>query len=173
MIHDRHSQSIARISRQWCVNQTGVRCNVAVHQREVPPVDRADLDRLGQFGLGTIGLGDHHQSSRVLVQPMNDTGPVIALHRAQLLAVRQKRMDQSPRPVPVRRMDDNIRLFLQNDQVLILETDVQRDVFCLEIPVIAQRHLNGDESTFSRHVLLVDNLAIDPNETVIDQPGCG
>ena len=79
--------------------------------------------------MGAVGLGDDQQAGGILVDPVDDTGPLFAADARQAVArVMQKRIDQRPRGRARRGVDDHPRGLVDDDQLAILIDDGQGDV---------------------------------------------
>ena len=74
--------------------------------------------------------GDHDQPARVAVEAMDDPGPLDAGDPApgRAVAVRQERVDQRPAGVPRRRVDDEAGRLVEDQQVVVLVDDLERDI---------------------------------------------
>ena len=76
-----------------------------------------------------VRLGNHEQSGRVFVEAMDDAGPARAADSRQAVAaVCEKRIDKCPAAIAWRRVHDEARRLVVDDQACILVYDVERDV---------------------------------------------
>ena len=84
---------------------------------------------LRQSFVGCVRLGDDEEAGRILVDPVNDPGARHAIDAGQLpLTVKQQCVDQRTVPIARRRMDYHPRRLVYDDEVLIFEDDIQRNV---------------------------------------------
>ena len=76
-----------------------------------------------------VGLGDDHQPGGVLVEPVDDARPLHpADARQRRAAMADQRIDQRAVGMARRGMDDEAGGLVDDDEVLVLEHDVERDV---------------------------------------------
>ena len=94
----------------------------------VGPVDPAQGKVARQRVMGDLGLGDDHQTARVLVETMDDTGPADPADpgKACTTMVDQRVYECTVR-VSRRRVDNQPRGLIDDDQMCILKSDIQRD----------------------------------------------
>ena len=100
-------------------------------ERQVRLADAARLELGHQRRLGRVVLGDHQQPARVAVEAMDDARPGDAGDPAVLgpAGPRQQRVDQRVAVVvPGRRVDDEARRLVDDEQVVVLVDDRERDV---------------------------------------------
>jgi hypothetical protein len=74
-------------------------------------------------------LGDHHQSARVPIETMNDTGTQWSADRRQTVGPVQESVDQRTGRVTRGRVHDQARRFINDEEELILEYDRNRNRF--------------------------------------------
>ena len=78
----------------------------------------------------TVGLRNHQQAGRVLVEPVHDAGPAHAADaREAIPAMGDQRVDERARPVARGRMDHHPLRLVDHDDRVVLEHDVERDGF--------------------------------------------
>ena len=95
-------------------------------QRQVLPLDRARLQLADQVGLCLQRLGDDKQSTGFLVQAMHDAG---ARHFGNAGHVMQQRIHQRTAPIAATRMHHKPGRLVDDKQRVVLEDDIERDVF--------------------------------------------
>jgi hypothetical protein len=101
----------------------------AVHYREIAAIDRMRRELLCEAFMGDVGLGDDQKARRVLVDAVDDARPGNAADPRQTAgAMVKQRIDQSPVEIAGGGMDDQPRRLVDDEQVLVLEEDGQRDV---------------------------------------------
>ncbi|GAO21951.1 hypothetical protein ALISP_1771 [Alicycliphilus sp. B1] len=71
----------------------------------------------------------HHETARVLVQPVHDAG---ARHLHGLRIAPEQGVEESPAPVARRRMHHQARRLVDDEQMLVLMDHVQRQALGLE-----------------------------------------
>ena len=122
-VHHRHAQSGGRVAPDRCLDAGLLPGNAAMRQRQV---DAAHLPRgnlAHQRGHRRQGLGNHHQATGVLVEPVNDTRP---RQDGGAGMVGQQAVEQCARPVARRRMHHQPDRFVDHQQLRILVDDGQR-----------------------------------------------
>ena len=81
-----------------------------------------------QAGVGQIVLRRDEAAAGFLVEPVDDAGSQFAADAAEILAVMQQRVDQRAIGVARGGMDDKAGGFVDHDEMLVLEQDIERDV---------------------------------------------
>src|SRR3546814_4538976 len=81
------------------------------------PVDRMRLELLRQPFMRAVGLCDDQQARSILVDAMNDAGARHAADSGEsALAMMEQRIDQRPVQIARRRVDDQARGLVDDDQ---------------------------------------------------------
>ena len=79
--------------------------------------------------VGDVRLGDDDAAGGVLIQPVDDAGALDAADAGELaLAMMQQGIDQRAVGISRCRMDDHAGALVEDDQIVILEEDFQREV---------------------------------------------
>ena len=108
----------------------------AIDQRQIAAVNGMTLELVGQPMVGRVMLGHHQQPGGVLVDPVDDPGPLFAADpRQAVAAMMQQRIDQRAAPRPRGRMHHHARSLVEDDQIGIFIDHVQRDILGLCHPV--------------------------------------
>ena len=93
-----------------------------------------------------VVLGDHHQAGGVLVEPVHDARP---LHPADageaVAAMGDQRIHQRSRGVSGGRMHHEPCRLVDDDDVLVLIDDVERDVFSRRLGLLGLGHVHHDQ----------------------------
>ena len=82
VVRHRHLHAVARRAGDARVDRALVMCDVAVHERDVATIERAQANEILQRSLGSVVFRRKHETRRVAVEPMHDTRPVLSLKRA-------------------------------------------------------------------------------------------
>ena len=91
------------------------------------------LELLRQSLMRRIGLGDHEQARRVLVQPMDNSRPLDAADaREAISAVGDQGVYEGARRVSRRRVNDETRRLVDHDQIVVFIDGVERKIFALD-----------------------------------------
>ncbi len=132
---DRHPGPMLRIAADRRLDPPGVRGDTALDEGLVGLLHPAGLELGHQAGLGSIVLGDHQQAARVAVEAMDDPGPAHAGDPAVFGAAgpAEQGVDERPRRVSSRRMDDEPGRLVDDEQVVVLVDDAQRDRLAADV----------------------------------------
>ena len=86
--------------------------------------------QLGHQGmLGDVGPGDHQEPTRVAIQAMDDPRPLLTADAAEIGDVMEKGIHQGSARVARRRMDNHTGRLVDDDEVLVLIENRQRQCF--------------------------------------------
>ena len=100
--------------------------------REIAPVDAVLRELRGEPFMGDVGLGDDQQPGRILVDPVDDPRPRHPADAAEPPgAMVEQGIDQSAVEIARRGMDDHARRLVDDQQMIVLEDDLERDVLRL------------------------------------------
>ena len=78
--------------------------------------------------MGCVVFGDDKTAARLLVEAMNDAGTLFPADPRQGRAVIQERVDQSVFAMTGARMNNKSRRLINDDQVIIFEENLKRDL---------------------------------------------
>jgi len=125
----------------------------------------------GEAVMSPIMFCNDHDTAGLLVQPVNDARP---LHTADtgetVAAMSDERIDQCARPVARRRVHDQPCRFVDDDEVVILIKNVERDVFAARDGRLGWRHRDVESiALFDPVVRLFYRPAIVPSVPLLDQ----
>ena len=88
----------------------------------------------GQRPMGPIVLRYDHQAGGVFVEPVHDAGTPHAADAGQALpAMGDQRIDQRAGPMAGRRMDHKAAGLIDDDDIVVLIDDIERDRFRLRV----------------------------------------
>ena len=82
--------------------------------------------------MGVVVLGDEHHAARVLVEAMDDAGAELAADAAQVVHVKEQRVDERLVGVAGGGMDDQAGGLVDHDDVVVLVEDREREVLRLD-----------------------------------------
>ena len=128
---DRILEPVVRVAPERSVDRTGAMLGNSDHQAQIDPLDRAALHRLPERAQPGLGFGNQQQARRVAVEPVNETG----LERipGQGLRVREQRVRERPVARAVGWVADHAGRLVDDQQNVILEHDVERDILGLRV----------------------------------------
>lgn len=130
---------------------------------------RLELRR--QSVMRPIRLSHHQQARGVLVDPMHHTGALFTPHTRQVVAeVMQQGVHQCPGRCPWRRVDHHPGRFVDHRKIVILEHDVQRNIFRADMAVRSLSHAHFEDIAFPHHALGTHQHACPRYTAVLDQP---
>ncbi|MGY4422512.1 hypothetical protein ACVWY2_004961 [Bradyrhizobium sp. JR6.1] len=122
----------------------------------------------GQRLMGVVVLGNHHQPCGVLVEAVHDARPLDSADARQAAAaMRDQRVDQCSRGVAGRGMHDEAPRLVDDDDVVVLEHDIERDVLALRLGGHGLRHVDYDR------IALGDMISGVAHDGVLDGHGTG
>ena len=122
-----------RVPAERRVHDPGAAGKRIPHQRDIFAHQRARAAVVGeqvrQPPMRRVGLGDHQQPRRVLVQPMHDPRPLDpADARQRRAAMADQRIDQRAAGVAGSRVGDEPRGLVDDHEVAVLVDDVERNI---------------------------------------------
>ena len=119
-VGDAAADVLDNVTRGW-VWQAPNECGIGA-------VDPAERKIATQRVMGGLGLGYDHEAARVLIKPMDDTGPANFADPGQALTTMvDQRVYEGAVRVSRRRMDNQPRWLIDDDQMCILKADIQRE----------------------------------------------
>src|ERR1700730_8002723 len=96
-----------------------------------------------QRAVGAVGLGHDQETARVLVEAVHDAGAFLAANAGEgWAAMSNQRIDQRARPVAGGGMDDEPGGLVDDEELVVLVHDVQRDILRRDFGV--RRGRNGE-----------------------------
>ncbi len=119
-IDDRHTLSVSRMSCDWLIHCQGIGIEVAPGHCRVLARDSARGDRGAQPPMSDVALGDDKEAGCLLIQPVNDPGPVRPAALGQVTTASHESVDEGPRPVAGSRMNHHPCRFIDDEKVVIL-----------------------------------------------------
>ena len=114
-----HPRPMTGISSNRRLDAPGVGNDGALNQSQIRLLDVAVLELGHQAGLGLVVLGHHQQAARVAVKTMDDTRTLHAGDAAVLGAACQQGIDERATGMTRRRMNDQTRGLVDDQQVLV------------------------------------------------------
>ena len=99
--------------------------------------------------MGGVGLGDDHEAGGVFVEPMDNPGaPDPADPRETVAAARDQRVDEGAAGMAGRGMDDEPGRLVDDDKMLVLVDDVERQILPDHGRIGWRRRLENDPRAF-------------------------
>ena len=144
--------------------------HLAPDERDVFLLDLAVAKLARQLFVRRVVLGDHHQPRRAAIEPMHDPGPLLAADAAQIVDVVQQRVDQRAARMAGRRMDDHPGRLVDDDEVVVLVEDRQRQRFGLRHRVDRRRRIDDDLLAALHRLVRLGLAPADADVALLDQP---
>lgn len=85
-----------------------------------------------QHVMGAVVFGEQDQPGGVLIQAVDNAGPLLAANTFHFWGMRQGSMDQCSVTMPGCRMDNHPGRFVNHHQILIFKDNIQGDRFGLQ-----------------------------------------
>ena len=99
----------------------------------------------GQRPMRAVVLRHHHQPGGVLVEPVHDAGPPLAADAGEAVAAMgDQRVDQRAGPMAGGRMDHQIARLVDDDDVVVLIDDLERNRLRRGLGRLGRRHGDDD-----------------------------
>jgi len=138
--HHRHLETIVRRSGDVSINRPPVwlrhtpnECRVSALKR---PVSAMIGELFAQGMVRKIGFCGDQQSACILVDAVHDPWPPdTADPRQTVSAMMQQGVDQRSRPIARSRMHDQTGLFVDDDDMIVLKHDIERNILGLRTGV--------------------------------------
>ena len=112
----------------------------------------------------------HHQASAcVFVEPVHDPGPHLPANPAQRLAVEQKRVDQRSLLYPGSRVNGESCRLIDNQQVVVLVENRNRDIFRCQIDGVRGGLSENDDVPRAHKIPRPAAFAVASNQTGLNQ----
>ena len=138
-------------------------------------VDLADVvvrrEILGERVHGDLRLGDDHHAGGILIEPVHNARARHAADAFEVGAMVQDGVHERAGVVSRRGVDDETGGFVENEDVVIFEEDVQRDVLRLRLCRYGRRNRDVERVRLL-HLLagLQHDLAVDLHKSRFDEP---
>jgi hypothetical protein len=97
------------------INAPLVFCETSVGNSQIDLSHRTILELFDQMMVGPILLGNDQDARGILIQAMHNPWPQDSVDSPKVLTIIEKGIDQCARRVPVSRMDDHSRRFIDDD----------------------------------------------------------
>ena len=152
---DRHLFAVGGVPSDRRVDRTGIGLKPAVDDRLVLPRKGMAGNLFGERKVGKIVFRHDQQSARILVDPVHDAGTDHAVDTGQrALAVIQQRVDQRAVRIARRRVHDHTLRLVDDQQIVILVADIQRNILRQNVKLLILRNLHHDLVAGAQLVIL-------------------
>ena len=118
-----------------------------------------------------FALGDKHDAGGVAIEAMQDSRPPVPTGEAPFLAVVDEPVDEGSRPSAARGMHDQVCLFVERQEMIVLVNDVERDGLGDELIDRLGRGDHVDLIAVARVIACLDDSPVDLDEPVREPRG--
>ena len=165
----RHLLPIRRVAADRRVDPPpGV--DLAPHERDVLLLDLAFAKLSRELFVRGVVLGHHHQAGRAAVEPMDDARPLLAADAAEIVDVVEQRIDERAARVAGGGMDDHARRLVDDDEIVVLIQDGQRQRFGLRLGFDRLGDRHGHVLAGSHRLVRLDGASLEQDVALLDQP---
>lgn len=140
-----------------------------LNKREIGLLDRAGLERFGEFGVGEIVFGDHDGSGGVFVEPMDDARAEGVAALRERLAAAEKGVDERAARIPCPGVDGHASRLVNNDEVVVFVEDVEGDRFGFGFERSTRLRPDSDPVASFEFLTGLGRPAIDQDKAGIDE----
>ena len=142
----------------------------ATDNRMINLLHGASGELRGKREVRRVVLGDHEAAAGFLVEPVHDAGAHHAADAAELTGgMVQQRVDERVRLVPGGRVHDHAGRFVEHQQVVVLEKNIERDFLRLRRRGPGVRPVDFDFLAHARMVRGFDRPAVHANVPLFDE----
>ena len=167
---DRHLLAVADVAADRRVDRAEVVLDHAFDDRDVLALRLLVLELGGKGVVGEVVLRDHQEPGGVLVDAVDDPGAERSADPGKVLEMMEQRVHERPGVVAGGGMDDHPGGLVDDDDVLILVDDRERDVFGGRVD-LGDRDLDDlDRVAGGDDVGRLLRIAVDDEVAVLDQP---
>ncbi len=161
--------SVAEVPPERQVYRVGVEAELAFGDGDVFFLERPFAKLQRKAFVRQVGLGHHHHSGCVLVQPVHDAGAQLAGDVGQGIAVMYKSVYERSLEVSRSRMGYQAGRFAHCDDVFVLIQDVEVNRFALDVEVAGQRESERDDLVAADEGIGFARRAVDGHAAVLDE----
>lgn len=158
-----------RMSCNLRINGSAFALQVAGDEREIDFLNRASGELRGQMAMSFVVSRHNQTTTRLFVEPVHNSRPFRAADPGQICAMMKQRVDQCPIAVTCSRMNDQARWFVDYEQIVILEENVERDVLGDSLRFEQSRLCQIHEVIGPHDLSCPGRLTVYPNESAPDQ----
>jgi len=166
-----HSSAMDWIAADGKIDLSGKLIEGAFNQRKVSFFDGAGAERLGQFCVRKVVLGDDDETGGFFVEAVDNAGTKAIFEFGAALRERlsaaEERVDQRAMRIPCPGMDAHAGGFVDDEQVIVFVEDIERNGFGFRAKRRALACLDKDPLITSQFVRRLGGRAIHQNQTVL------
>ena len=158
-----------RVLTDGDVDDVFIKLRATVNDGLINFLRRAVFELAADAPMGFVGLGDHHDAGRVLIEPMNDAGTKRVVAAGQVLRIKRHGIRYGAALGAIGRVGDHVDRLVDCEQVIIFVHDIERDIFGLEIVGHWRREGDVDHVAAFHLVAVFRWLTIDEHVAAFDQ----
>ena len=143
----------------------------AARDGEIGALDVVSCEHGGESGVRRLALGGYHDAGRVLVEAVNNARTGDAADAGQLgAAMKQQCVDQRATLRAARGVNHEAGRLVDDDEVLVLEHDIERDILWLGLRIDRRGQVDGVGDA-GEHLCgrIIGPLAVGGNAALLDQ----
>ncbi len=152
LIDDCHALPVSGITGYRLVDRKGVRGEMTPGHHRIAPDHPAGGDRRAQYPVRPIRFCHDKEAGGLLVQTVDHSGPLRLPLRGERPTATEQRVHESPAPVAGRGVDDHPRRLIDDEEILVLVDDADRNVLPDNRTLFHLRDLHSHHFTELRSV---------------------
>ena len=164
----RHFLAVHRVATDRRVDSASG-LHLAPDERDVLFLDLAVVKLPGQLLVSHIVLGDHHDARRAAIETVDDARPLLAADAAQIVDMMQQGVDEGSARVPGGRMHDHASRLVDDDDIVVLVQDRERQLFRSRNRIDRLRHHNSDALSPLHRLIGLRRTSGDLDVALLDQ----
>ncbi len=141
----------------------------SLDEREIGFLNGTRAKGFGKFGVREIVFGDEDCAARIFVEAMNDSRAQRVAALRERLATAEKRVDERAARVPCSGVNGHASGFVDDDELVVLIKNIERDGFGFGFKRWTRLGLNGDALAAFEFLAGFGGLAVDLDEAGIDE----
>jgi hypothetical protein len=155
------AERIVAVAPDWSLDPASVRAGPPPDECEVAPLDQPFADEVLQPPVGLLGASDDEQPRRIPVEPVDDPRPLgdIPSRDSSL----QQCVHERPAPVAGRRVNDEPRRLVDDQEMLVLVGDAELSLLGFESAFGFDGWLDLEQLAPLEPVTLRSLRAVDPD----------
>ena len=156
------------MSSDFFVNNAGRLSQFSGDQRQINFFHCARGELFRQFSMRHVVLSYHEAAACFLIETVNDAGSFFSADPRQSGTVTKQSVDQSMFALTGARMNRHAGRFVDNNEIIVFEENIQRNRFWLDVDFFRRRLDEINLVTGSDNLPWSTGSAVEPNEPAPD-----
>ena len=165
-----HPLPVDRVTGDGFIDYAGTVAQDSRDQREIDLRHRPGGKLAGKIAMGRVVFRHYERPAGFLVQPMDDPGTFLPPDAGKILAMREESVDERVLRMPRARMHDDSGRLVQDEQIVVLENDVEADLFRLRFDLLDLRFAHFHDVTGADEIARARRLPVEDSQI---PPGSG